>query len=128
MAKNDYKTFLKLLETTATQTTLSNKLADFGIDTEDKELAKMARHFADELRPRPGNSSTAKLCLSAGVSFWAAQADNKYKTRAKNIQIAQAYCKKCIDSTEPDWMLQARAAGWTPPKASGNGEQPQAAA
>lgn len=119
MAKNDYKTLLKLLTTTTTQTALANKLTELSIDADDRKLARIAHILAEDVRPKPHERSTVKMCLSAGVTFWQSQHETRFKNRASNILLATKYCQQCIAAIEPDWMLQAKAAGWTPPKVPG---------
>ena len=113
--KKDYQDVLKILSAMATRPTTYNKLAALAVDTDDANLKKMASTFAKYIRPNIGDAPGPKMCMERGVSMLINSNDASRKTHGNNILIAIKYCTQAIESIEPDWMIKARAAGWTPP-------------
>jgi hypothetical protein len=115
MDKKYYKTLLKLLELTSTAVALSNKLAELAVDSDDPKLVKIAKILSAQVRPAPHEKGTTKVRLLTLAPMLAAANTPVGKQFAANIEIAKKYCDHCLASTDPEWMVCARAAGWTPP-------------
>lgn len=113
--KKDYQDMLKILSAMATRVTSYNKLSALAVDTDDANLKKIATALANYVRPNIGDAPGAKMCMQRGAAMLINSNDAAYKSHGNNIAIAFKYCTQAIESIEPDWMIKARAAGWTPP-------------
>lgn len=115
--KKHYKTCLKLMSTTATGTSLANKLSDLSIDTEDPKLKPMAKGLADLVRPKIGEKDGKVNILELAHRF-KFSSGNGHKERGHAIEQIKQYCDDAIKSTQPEWQIIARGQGWGPPRQS----------
>lgn len=119
--KKDYQDMLKILGAMATRLTSYNKLAALAVDSDDANLKKIANALANYVRPRTGDAPGPKMCMQRGAAMLINSNDADHKSHGNNIVIAIKYCTQAIESIEPDWMIKARAAGWTPPPSPASG-------
>lgn len=105
----DYKSTLKAFDATVTINATLNRLGEIAIETEDKQLKTMLENIAGRLRALHAKG-TEKIRV-AGIP----QSHPLSGDISKMVAVVTAYCRKCIDSKEPQWQILARQAGWTPP-------------
>jgi hypothetical protein len=112
--KKQYKTCLKLLSTTATGSSLANKLSDLSVDAGDPQLQQMAKGLADLVRPKLGEKDP-KINILELASRWKRSLTPGHKQRGINIERMNYYCESAVQSAQPAWQIIALAQGWTPP-------------
>jgi hypothetical protein len=116
--KKNYKAMLKSLGATTSYPTMLTKLSDIGIMTDDATLRGHAERISAALRGllgpavQPGNLKNSLVVL--GRTWHASQLQNQ-RTVSEAVVAAHHYCQQCLASTEPQWAILARNAGWTPP-------------
>jgi hypothetical protein len=112
--KKQYKTCLKLLSTTATSSSLANKLSDVSVDAEDPKLQQAAKRLANLIRPKHGEKDP-KINIVELANRFKHSATPGHKQHAIDIQRMHLYCESAVQSDQPAWQVIALAHGWTPP-------------
>ena len=111
--KNDYKSVLKALDMTGTIASVLNRLGEVQIETEDSKLQQMLAKIAELVRYQHAKP-TAKIRLR---SVPARENDRPIQMLIEVVALTHKYCEGVIASTEKQWEILARRAGWTPPTA-----------
>ena len=104
--KKDYQNVLIALDRTGTLAATLNQLSKVQHETEDKNLQTALGNLATSIRQQFDVKKQGRL-----LGF------NKQMspTLTSGIEKLRQHCQAVIDSTEPQWMILARRAGWTPP-------------
>jgi hypothetical protein len=116
--KKEYKTMLKILGATTNYPTMLTKLSDIGVMTDDATLRGHAERIEGALRAllgpsvQPGNVKNSLVVLAR---TWHASQLHNQRMISEAVTAAHRYCQHCITSVEPQWMILAKNAGWTPP-------------
>jgi hypothetical protein len=98
--KKDYEDTIKAMIDHSTLTALINKLNKIFVGTEDAVLR-------NHLGPIIGNFKQAALNQTK-------QTVQTLRLDDPRFQPVAAYCKKCIESTKPQWQIIAEKHGWGP--------------
>ena len=112
--KKHYKTCLKLMSTTATGTSVANKLSDLSIDTDDPKLQHMAKGLSDLVRVKIGEKD-AKVNILELAHRFKCSTGRGHKERGLAIEQVKHYCDNAIMSGRPEWQIIALGQGWAAP-------------
>lgn len=104
--KKDYQNVLVALDRDGTISATLNQLSKVQQQTEDKSLQTALENLAAAVRQQFPDAKTGRL---RSVD------KTKYPKFASGVERLRQYCQAAIDSTDPQWMILARRAGWTPP-------------
>lgn len=110
--KKDYKALLKLLEKSASAQTILNQLSELYHETDDAQLKLHVKKVAEIFRSTAMKSKLTVRLVDPNPAIFPIHPD-----LPKAIQDAITYCTRCKNSSEPQWQILARQAGWTPPTA-----------
>jgi len=104
--KKDYVNVLKALDRTGIVSTAVNQLSDVQAATEDERLRdaleKICNATRRQLVPLDGKGRLLGL-------------PERFAQLSKGMQTLANYCEQMRDSSEPQWQILAKRAGWTPP-------------
>ncbi|RQU97763.1 hypothetical protein [Burkholderia cenocepacia] len=104
--KKDYQSVLIAFDRIGTLESTLNQLTKVHVETEDKKLKGALEKLTNAIRVQLGTKGKTRLL---GLPTHIDQG-----LRAA-IEQVRKYCQAAIDSTDPQWVILARAAGWTPP-------------
>lgn len=107
--KKDYKGMLKALNHTTTVAAVLNRLGEIAIETEDDQLKKAANGIANMLR-----AEHAKPTLKVRLLSFPSSAASHGRI-IEGVKVTAKYCEDQIASSQKQWEVLAKRAGWTPP-------------
>lgn len=111
--KKDYKTMLKIMDSTATLPSLQNKLTELAIDADDPQLKQAADKLAGWLRSAilKGGKGPQRIMSMATVLAASPLATNV--ARGKAIKSIYDYSAGAVAAAMPAWQIVARKEGWS---------------
>lgn len=115
--KKHYRTALKLLDTTATGTSLANKFHELSIDSEDPDLKVGAKFVSDLVRPQISISDSKINVLNLANRLLHSNGPG-HKQKGELILKWKKYCEGVVNSTMPEWQIIATKHGWAPKSGS----------
>ena len=103
--KKEYNNVLKAITRGGSVQSAYNKLTEIAVDTEDGELRKILLAVLSTLKFEVHRKKPVLDIFDSGQS-------------RTNLLALAKYCQVMAARSEPQWMILARRANWTPPAAS----------
>jgi hypothetical protein len=98
---------------TSTIAAVLNRIGDVRIETEDSKLQQMLAKIAELLRHQHAKPTTKVRLRSIPPNEY----DRAIQALIEVVALTHKYCEAVVASSEKQWEILAKRAGWTPPAA-----------